>query len=77
MTCYEIEKYGGPEGLKSLLTGLFLKPDDHEVVVRIKAASLELSRPVLSFAGNMIVSQSKGGYRFRTEPVKLWQSVRL
>ena len=39
MTCYEIQKYGGPEGLK-LVDRAVPEPDDHEVVVRIKAASL-------------------------------------
>ena len=39
MTCYEIQKYGGPEGLK-LVDRAVPDPDDHEVVVRIKAASL-------------------------------------
>src|SRR5271166_3573967 len=39
MTCYEIQKYGGPEGLK-LVDRAVPEPGDHEVVVRIKAASL-------------------------------------
>src|ERR1700680_752208 len=39
MTCYEIQKYGGPDGLK-LVERTQPEPGDHDVVVRIKAASL-------------------------------------
>jgi NADPH:quinone reductase-like Zn-dependent oxidoreductase len=39
MTSYEIQKYGGPEGLK-LVDRSLPDPGDHDVVVRIKAASL-------------------------------------
>jgi NADPH:quinone reductase-like Zn-dependent oxidoreductase len=39
MTCYEIQKYGGPEGLQ-LVDRPLPEPADLEVVVRIKAASL-------------------------------------
>src|SRR5580693_8442965 len=39
MKTYEIQKYGGPEGLK-LVDRPLPDPGDHEVVVRIKAVSL-------------------------------------
>ena len=39
MISYEIQKYGGPEGLK-LVDRSLPDPGDHDVVVRIKAASL-------------------------------------
>ena len=39
MFSYEIQKYGGPEGLK-LVDRPLPDPGDREVVVRIKAASL-------------------------------------
>ena len=39
MTCYEIQKYGGPDGLK-LVERTQPEPGDHDVVVRFKAASL-------------------------------------
>lgn len=39
MFSYEIQKYGGPEGLK-LVDRPAPEPGDHEVLVRIKAASL-------------------------------------
>ena len=39
MKTYEIQKYGGPEGLKVVDRPL-PDPGDHEVVVRIKAVSL-------------------------------------
>jgi NADPH:quinone reductase-like Zn-dependent oxidoreductase len=39
MISYEIEKYGGPEGLK-LVERPIPDPGNHEVLVRIKAASL-------------------------------------
>jgi NADPH:quinone reductase-like Zn-dependent oxidoreductase len=39
MTSYEIQKYGGPEGLK-LVDRPLPDPGNHEVLVRIKAASL-------------------------------------
>ena len=39
MTCYEIQKYGGPEGLK-LVDRPPPVPGDRDVVVRIRAASL-------------------------------------
>jgi NADPH:quinone reductase-like Zn-dependent oxidoreductase len=39
MKTYEIQKYGGPEGLE-LVDRPSPEPNDHEVVVKIKAASL-------------------------------------
>src|SRR6202011_4461546 len=39
MTCYEIQKYGGPEGLK-LVDRPSPVPGDRDVLVRIRAASL-------------------------------------
>ncbi len=39
MKTYEIQKYGGPEGLK-LVDRPVPEPGDHDVVVRIRAASL-------------------------------------
>ena len=39
MLSYEIQKYGGPDGLK-LVDRPLPEPGDHDVVVRIKAASL-------------------------------------
>jgi NADPH:quinone reductase-like Zn-dependent oxidoreductase len=39
MISYEIQKYGGPEGLK-LVDRSLPDPGDHDVMVRIKAASL-------------------------------------
>jgi NADPH:quinone reductase-like Zn-dependent oxidoreductase len=39
MLCYEIHKYGGPDGL-ALVDRPVPTPGEHEVVVRIKAASL-------------------------------------
>ena len=76
MACYEIQKYGGPGGLK-LVDRAVLEPGDHEVVVGSRQDSLNYRDLVVLPQGDLIVSRSKGGYRFPTEPVKLWQSVRL